>query len=288
MARRSWSTAPSSRVVACLPQFPLPGGDHAAREPWRSALGVLFSIEPALAREHGARFLERKSLELVLSALERQLNCPLTSSVGRLFDAVAALSGHPERVRFEGQAAMRLELAACPLEQVPPYPLELVPLSPAEGRTAPTLAPLVEAILRDVASGAAIAHVSARFHAALVEAALAVVERAGLVNVVLSGGCFQNALLTESLSERLVAKGHRVLLGQQIPCNDGGISCRASLRGVFHRRCEQSTTELSRCSDSAHEDSDEALGQRDVGDGGRGLRESAGGACRGSGCSAAG
>src|SRR6185295_20180328 len=95
--------------------FRLPGGDRAAREPGRSALGLLHAVDPALAREHGQRLfptLPQKSLAALLRALDRALNAPPSSSVGRLFDAVGALAGRFERVSFEGQAAMALEFAA--------------------------------------------------------------------------------------------------------------------------------------------------------------------------------
>src|SRR6185369_16531940 len=98
--------------VAHLPRFALPGGDRASREPWRSALGVLFSVDPALARRHGADWLEPASLQALLRAIERGVGAPLATSMGRLFDAVAALTGGPARIDFEGQAAMQLEFAA--------------------------------------------------------------------------------------------------------------------------------------------------------------------------------
>ena len=211
--------------VACLPQFRLPGGDKAAREPWRSALGLLFSVDPQLARAHAANWLEPQQLETLLGALGRGVSSPVTSSVGRLFDAIAALAGHPERIDYEGQAAMRLEFAAHGASASAPYPLELLP--PPDGAAAPAaggLQPLVECVLKDVAARVPVAEISSRFHAGLIAAAVRAAARAGVERVVLSGGCFQNRLLCSGLLQALEAAGHRVFLPGQVPCNDGGIS----------------------------------------------------------------
>ncbi|HEY4157913.1 MAG TPA: carbamoyltransferase HypF, partial [Polyangiaceae bacterium] len=223
-----------ARRVAHLPAFRLPGGDSAAREPWRSALGLLHAIDPALAREHGQRWLPAKSLALALQALERGVNAPLSSSVGRLFDAVSALAGSFERVNFEGQAAIALELAAGAHADDEPYPLDFAWLGSSEPSTATGqapqahdahgLAPFTRALLDDVARGTDLPRIARRLHAALVAAAVRVASKVGLHNVALTGGCFQNGLLSAELTRALEARGHTVYGAAQVPCNDGGIS----------------------------------------------------------------
>lgn len=220
--------------VARLPTFPLLGGDAASREPRRSALGVLFAVDPELAEKHARAWYQPHEAALLLRVLERRLNCPKTSSVGRLFDAVAALSGDAPRIAFEGQAAMQLEFAARELSPLPaPYELELEWLCPEPG--AAGLGALVRGILSDVAGGVPRRHIAARFHASLISAAVRTAERAALSDVVLTGGCFQNLLLLEGLSSALQARGHRVHTAEQIPPNDGGIAAGQIAVAVWSR-----------------------------------------------------
>ena len=153
---------------------------------------------------------------------------PPTSSMGRLFDAVGALCGLPLRVSFEGQAAMRLEFAADPHEH-DAYPLPL-----AEGGVA-DWEPLVGAVLADRAAGAPLARISARFHNALADLTVAVARRWGGSQVVLSGGCFQNALLTDRAKARLSQAGFNVYTHLQVPPGDGGIAL-GQLRVAARRR----------------------------------------------------
>jgi hydrogenase maturation protein HypF len=148
--------------------------------------------------------------------LGKGLHCPLTSSIGRLFDAVAALVDLHARRGFEGQAAMALEFAAGSREE-PPYAWEL-----DEGVAQPS--GLVEGVLADLAAGRDAAFIAARFHASLADLALTWAHRSGLENVVLSGGCFQNARLTELVQARLQGAGFRVHRHRLFPPNDGCIS----------------------------------------------------------------
>ncbi|HMJ13908.1 MAG TPA: carbamoyltransferase HypF [Polyangiaceae bacterium] len=203
--------------------FPLPGGDLAAQEPYRSALGVLCAVDPSSIEEFGQRWLPPGKLRVLRSAMERGLNAPLTSSIGRLFDAVAAIAGLRSVASFEGCAAMELEFAA-EGSLGAPYSL---PLRAACAPAAPficDIAPLVRELIEDVAHHAPRKLISSRFHAALVASAVQVAERAAAEIVVLSGGCFQNHLLVTSLTAALESRGHRVFTGRQIPCNDGGVA----------------------------------------------------------------
>src|SRR5664279_1847277 len=176
--------------------------------------------------------------------LAKKLNSPITSSVGRLFDAVASLVNLRQQMRFEGQAAMELEFALEGVNTEEAYPMRIAEFemrNPAcdDARPAETpnsalrtphskiildWLPMIEAILSDVKRGTAIGEISARFHNALVEAIVAVARHAGLNRVVLSGGCFQNRYLTERAVRRLQAEGFRPYWHQRVPPNDGGIA----------------------------------------------------------------
>jgi hydrogenase maturation protein HypF len=148
---------------------------------------------------------------------------PVTTSAGRLFDAVAALVGLHPKAGFEGQAAMALEALADPRERSA-YPL---PLVPAASEITPALLdwePLLLALLEDGARGVDASIRSARFHNALVDGIAAVARLAGSPRVALSGGCFQNRFLLERTRERLAADGFEVLTHRLVPPNDGGIA----------------------------------------------------------------
>ena len=203
----------------------LPGGDAATREPWRMACSWL----AAAAEETPERpvalsgHVPAERWAQVSELVRKGVASPLTSSVGRLFDAVAALCGIGPESREEGLAAMELEAAADPAERGS-YPLpvqtgERLQLDPRD---------TVLAIVRELAGGIPLGLVSARFHNALAEAtarALAILaELEGLDTVVLAGGVFQNRLLLERCLERLEATGLTVLLPFALPPNDGGIS----------------------------------------------------------------
>lgn len=207
------------RRYAHLRTFSLPGGDRAAREPRRSALGLLYELFGDQAAEQVATWFDRSESKLLVSLLKRSVQCPRTSSMGRLFDAIAALCGLPAVISFEGQAAMALEFAA-DKEQEEAYPLPVV-----EGEAAVIdWEPLVRALIRDRAAGEPVAQISARFHNALAELAVATARRWGGRNVVLTGGCFQNALLTGWVRQRLLDAGFSVHLHHQVPPGDGGIA----------------------------------------------------------------
>jgi hydrogenase maturation protein HypF len=156
--------------------------------------------------------------------LARGVNAPWTTSVGRLFDAVAAFTGIRGVAGFEAQAAMAVEFAADAV-LAPPYPL---PLGPGEPAVA-DWEPLVRALLHDRVDGVPVDVMAARFHAALAELALAVAVRAALPCVVLSGGCFQNARLAAMVRDRLQANGFEVRTPHRYPPNDGGLSLGQAL-----------------------------------------------------------
>jgi hydrogenase maturation protein HypF len=210
---------PHFQRLAHLRTFPLPGGDRAVREPRRSALGLLYEVHGDAAPRYLADRFTAAELPNLLAALARRLNCPRTSSMGRLFDAVAALCGLSDVISFEGQAAMALEFAADG-EEIEAYPLPLVGQDPAVADWGPMLA----ALLADSDSGVPPARRSARFHNGLAELAVAVARRWGGSRVALTGGCFQNALLTERTRRRLRHAGFTVYTHHQVPPGDGGIA----------------------------------------------------------------
>jgi hydrogenase maturation protein HypF len=206
-------------------RFRLPGGDQAVKEPRRTALGLLYEMSGGAALDHidlatlaAFSTTEQAALRTMLA---RKLNSPLTSSVGRLFDAVASLVNLRQRIRFEGQAAMELEFALEGIETEDHYQLPLVTrLSPLEL----DWSPMIEAILAEVRQGVNVGTLSAKFHNTLVEGIVAVAKHAGHPCVVLSGGCFQNRYLTERAVRRLQAEGFRPYWHQRVPPNDGGIA----------------------------------------------------------------
>ena len=211
--------------VAHLRPFRLPGGDKAVREPRRPAIGLLYEMfgDAAFEMTHLPPFQNLAAVELraLKGMLQRKLNSPQTSSMGRLFDAVASLIGLRQQMRHEGQAAMELEFALDGIETNENYNLSLVTRHPS---LVLDWAPMVEAILSDVQKDVAAGRISAKFHNALAEAVVSVAKRTGERRVVLSGGCFQNRYLTERTVRRLQAEGFQPYWHQRVPPNDGGIA----------------------------------------------------------------
>jgi hydrogenase maturation protein HypF len=219
--------ATSFERVAHLRPFRLPGGDAAVKEPRRSALGLL-AASGLLEQAEGNPALEAftaAELRVLRVMLARGVNCPVTTSAGRLFDTVAALVGIRQRAAFEGQAAMELEWAARDRDEgeAPPPPNAL-PI----GRESDTLVldwrPLVEELLLEVRASGPSSRIAERFHESLARAIVTVAEHTGQRLVALTGGCFQNRRLTERTQHLLEAAGFTVLLNRQVPTNDGGVS----------------------------------------------------------------
>ncbi|WP_437608029.1 carbamoyltransferase HypF [Sorangium sp. So ce834] len=213
----------SSRRAAHLRSFPLPGGERAMREPRRSALGLLWELRGEGARDLARAWFREAELGPLLTMLARGTGSPRTTSVGRLFDGVAALAGLRGAASFEGQAAMELECLAEAAGGQAGYPLPVRAGAPG----APAVidfGPLIDAALGDRRDGVPPGVIAARFHAALVDVAEALAAATGLGRVVLAGGCFQNALLAASIRERLAARGVEVYTPRLYPPGDGGLS----------------------------------------------------------------
>ncbi len=220
--------------VATLRPFRLPGGDAAVREPRRAAFGLLHALLGRAVADRAeipsVAAFDPATRGLLVQALERGVNSPLTTSAGRLFDAVASLTGLRHASSFEGQAAMDLE-AIAEKGAVDPYPFLLTSeggrfaMSPWRApATVVDWQPAIEAVVADVLSGVPAGVVSARLHASLARVIVQVAIRVGEPKVVLTGGCFQNRRLLELAVEGLRAAGLRPYWHQRVPPNDGGIS----------------------------------------------------------------
>lgn len=213
------------RVAHLLP-FRLPGGEAAVREPRRAAIGLLAALVPddaallALDLPPLAAFRRDEAAALV-HMVRAGLNAPVTSSAGRLLDAVAALLGLCQVASHEAEAPMALETLAertnMPAE---PYPMGL-------GGSSPTIVdwrPAITTLLADLASGIDRSIAAARFYAGLGDAAVAVAQRAGLPMVALTGGCFQSPYLSAFIADRLARAGFDVLQHVRVPPGDGGLA----------------------------------------------------------------
>jgi hydrogenase maturation protein HypF len=220
--------------VAHLEYLPMPGGEAAIRHPWRLALGYLYALTEELPLLPG---VSEQEADIVSQQVKLRLNTPLTSAVGRLFDAVAALVGVRHHVTYEAQAAIELEMLATAWAQgaapgaqpegLAAYPFELE----EEGsQLLVRLRMLMAGVHADLARGREGGEVGWRFHRTLADLIVAVCQRlaeraeVGTEPVVLTGGCFQNRLLLSMAVPALVDAGFRVLLHQQTPCNDGCVS----------------------------------------------------------------
>jgi hydrogenase maturation protein HypF len=223
--------ARTARRVAHLLPFRLPGGEVAVREPRRSALGLLHALHgadhPRFRAEAYAYGFGDEPAAILGRMLVQGTNAPIGTSVGRLFDGVAALLGLATHSSFEGQAAMQVEFAAArnagPVAALPFF------LNATEsGCIALDWRPAVESILvrRGHESAASLA---AAFHATLAAAVVAIAESVGVESVVLSGGCFQNARLLESTVLGLQSAGLTGLIHRDLPPNDGGIAAGQAL-----------------------------------------------------------
>jgi hydrogenase maturation protein HypF len=205
------------RRLAHLHPLALPGGDRAAREPWRMAVSVLHAL--GRHQEIPRRFTEAAA-ETVVKMLDQNFNAPLTSSAGRWFDAAAGLLGVVHRTSYEGQAAMLLESLA--MRHGPVAPDRDVYGVEQDGVL--NLLPLLDRLAREQDS----AYGAALFHATLVAALNEWVQRAAtresVRDVMLSGGCFMNGILNEGLRAALRAAGLNVYSARRLPPNDGGLS----------------------------------------------------------------
>jgi len=217
--------------VAHLAYVPMPGSAAAVKEPWRMAVSYLrdgfgdafWDLDLPVLKQN-----DSQKLKIMAEMIQKGINCPSTSSLGRLFDGVAAIAGIRNRVNFEGQAAMEMEMLAgddsgsiYDFEWLAGAPIQILP------------APIIRGVVEDARNGLSIAEISIKFHKTLIELfteiCLAIRRNTDLDRVVLSGGCFQNSILLKGMIHRLASSGFEVFAHQQVPTNDGGISLGQAL-----------------------------------------------------------
>ncbi|MFJ9566173.1 carbamoyltransferase HypF [Streptomyces fuscichromogenes] len=225
------ATLSGYRRVGRFATAPLPGGDAAVRHPSRTALGQLFGSEtlgaphpyPWLTRDLTGR-LDPAEVRAVRAMVARNVNCPRASSAGRLFDTVACLLGLADRVSYEGEAAALLEAAAGE-EHAVPLAHRVVR---ADGLWVYDTTPTLTDLLERRRAGEPVPLLAAAFHLTVATATAELVARAvadgAPRTVCLGGGCFVNRRLLTEVKRRLHAQGLRVLVGEQVPVGDGGIS----------------------------------------------------------------
>ncbi|GCF09974.1 carbamoyltransferase HypF [Dictyobacter arantiisoli] len=226
--------------LAYLTYIPLIGGEQAIRQPWRMAAAYLAHVYGSAFLEVAIPFtqqLDRAKWHILAQMMSSHLNSPPTSSLGRLFDAVAALLGLPQglaqsNVLYEGQAAVELEMQATYATDAMQEETELYPflMDRIEGQmtTVLNVAPLIRAIVNDIQQGRTVPKIAYRFHCTIAEllaqACHEIRKQTGLSSVALSGGVFQNRLLLEQLITRLEAFSFQVYTNRRVPPNDGGLS----------------------------------------------------------------
>ena len=224
-----------------LEYIPMPGGDSAVRKPYRMALGYLLTLLGENAPLSDLPIISQvpnKEVKIIKQQLHRGINSPLTSSAGRLFDAVSAMAGIRGEIEYEAQAAIELEmLTPDDLGSFRPYPFTVEDES---GMLMVRLKELITAIAGDVIDGQEAATVAGRFHltvADMITAACGMVrDKTGMQTVALSGGVFQNRRLLNLAADGLDRDGFRVLSHRQVPCNDGGISLGQAVIAHYNQK----------------------------------------------------
>lgn len=220
----------SFKRVGHLEYVPLPGGAVAIKKPYRMALSYLCKFFSEDFSLKGLPFnkISKTELDIIKQQIKRGLNSPLTSSAGRLFDAVSALAGVRQEIGYEAQAAIELEMMA-PDETgkivIGSYPFSIVG---NEKTRIVKLGDLISAVAQDVRSQTAVPQISLKFHNTVAEMIVRmcklIAQDTGINQVALSGGVFQNRLLLRLTKSSLQKEGFNVLVHRLVPCNDGGIS----------------------------------------------------------------
>jgi hydrogenase maturation protein HypF len=219
-----------------LQYLPLPGGDAATRNPYRIALAYLHRCLGEIPALPFLASVPQDEIDVVRRMVDRGINTPLTSSCGRLFDAISALLGVCLAASYEAQAAIELEMVAGDLrykEQATyPFSIEM-----ARGVHVVHFEPLFAALVKDLHAEERVSTISATFHYSVAEVIARMCqlirEEDGLDTVALSGGCFQNRRLLRLTVEELQAQGFRTLVHRQVPCNDGGLSLGQAVAAHF-------------------------------------------------------
>jgi hydrogenase maturation protein HypF len=227
--------------AAHLEYAAMPGGEAAIREPWRMAASYLMRSLGAEFRGMNLPFLEEvdpKKIAFALRMIERQVNAPQTSSCGRLFDAVASIAGIRQKVDYEGQAAIELEMAADGCGDEDLYHFEI---RTADDGFVIDPSAMFRTLAENVLASTPVGVISSRFHNGLAEVLTRSVhlirERTGLHRVCASGGTFNNRLLLRKLTALLEADGFEVFTQRQVPCGDGGLCLGQAMIAAQQCRC---------------------------------------------------
>jgi len=214
--------------MAHLEYLPLAGGEAAIKKPYRVTAGYLYRLfddQGLTIATRCLRDVEGAEFGLIKQLVDRGLNSPVTSSAGRLFDAVSSLLGICREIKYEAQAAIELEMAAEGVETRASYPFNLETDS---GHKVIRLSRLFEGLIADIDAGIPVPEIAARFHNAIVDIIIRTCDiirsERRLTKVALSGGCFMNRRLLRLSIERLSARGFEVYAHREVPTNDGGIS----------------------------------------------------------------
>ena len=209
--------------------MPLPGGDAAIKSPWRTAVSYLHKTFDSSIPN--IPFIDNHDIEPIIEMVDKNINSPLTSSCGRLFDAVAAMSGGRQTIRYEAQAAIELMQA---FETTNVRPFSFI-IEQKNNHREILLQPIIRSIVRSIQNNESFSKISSRFHITLVQIYLEVAKEArnetGINHIVLSGGVFQNMVLFEHTILALEKANFKVYTHSQVPTNDGGISLGQAMIG---------------------------------------------------------
>lgn len=239
------STQNNYKHIAQFKKFKLPGGDTAIKEPRRSAATVLYSIFGDQFIELNKIFFDvnfnHDEITLIKSMLQKNINCPQTSSVGRLFDAVSSLLGLCQKSNYEGQAGMALEFSVDENEN------DFYPFNIYEDKIyIVDWTEIIKNILIDLEKGIRISNIAAKFHNSLIKIIFILAQKFNYKNVILSGGCFQNKFLTEKTITKLESEGINVLWHQRVPPNDGGIALGQIAVYLIDRKSQSRTEKVNK------------------------------------------
>jgi len=210
---------------AHLEYLPLPGGDSAIRHPWKIAMGYAHALKIEIDDLPFLNNIDKQAIEITKQQVDKKLNAPLTSSMGRLFDAVASLIGIRNDVTYEAQAAIEMEVLSKPFEKmVKAYPYSI---EETENGLEIRLKELLSTVVQGVCARESIEMIGASFHKTIAEIAVDVCQRArtetGLNEVAFSGGVWQNQILLNLVRDGLERDGFVVYVHKQVPTNDGGL-----------------------------------------------------------------
>ncbi len=230
------------RRMDYLEYLPLPGGAQAIKKPYRTAIGYLLALGIELDRQLAfLKNVDPGEIDIIQGQIEQGINAPLTSSMGRLFDAVSALIGVRGVIEYEAQAAIDLEtLAGKAINESARYPFSV---TKNEDINTIKVHDLLAAIVNDLHNRTPRARIAARFHNTVAQMILEICQKispkTGINGVALSGGVFQNRLLLRKAVDLLESAGFEVYTHRQVPCNDGGISLGQVAIAHFHKEEDQ-------------------------------------------------